>query len=92
MFYGSEFNLKTLSCLTLFENDCANWCQGLAYLVDDVRRASNRLHQVNTALEFFLDFLFIANFTIIGAMAAEMLLRPRGPLGQGLQRHRAAGP
>ncbi len=46
VFYGSEFNLKTLSCLTLYESDCAVWCQGLTYLMEDVRRASNRLHQV----------------------------------------------
>ncbi len=44
--HGSEFNLKTLSCLTLYADDCAAWCQGVAYLVEDVRRASNRLHQV----------------------------------------------
>ncbi len=44
--HGPEFNLKTLSCLTLYADDCAAWCQGLKYLAEDVRRASNRLHQV----------------------------------------------
>ncbi len=46
VFYGSEFNLKTLSCLTLYADDCATWCQGIRYLAEDVRRESNRLHQV----------------------------------------------
>eukprot|EP00095_Tigriopus_kingsejongensis_P002053 maker-scaffold254_size236139-snap-gene-1.12 protein:Tk02053 transcript:maker-scaffold254_size236139-snap-gene-1.12-mRNA-1 annotation:"1-phosphatidylinositol -bisphosphate phosphodiesterase gamma-1" len=45
IYYGSEFNLKSLSCLTLYVDECALWCQGLAYLMEDVRRASNRLHQ-----------------------------------------------
>ena len=28
VFYGPEFNLKTLSCLTLYAEDCTMWCQG----------------------------------------------------------------
>ncbi|TRY67123.1 hypothetical protein TCAL_13126 [Tigriopus californicus] len=45
IFYGSEFNLKSLSCLTLYPDECPLICQGIAYLLEDVRRASNRLHQ-----------------------------------------------
>ncbi len=55
VFYGAEFNLKTLSCLTLYADDCAIWCQGIVYLVDEVRKASNRLHQVGT------DFYTVVN-------------------------------
>ena len=28
VYYGSEFNLKTLSCLTLYDADVTTWCQG----------------------------------------------------------------
>ena len=52
--HGPEFNLKTLSCLTLYADDCAAWCQGLKYLAEDVRRASNRLHQVRVSSDIQL--------------------------------------
>ncbi len=55
--HGPEFNLKTLSCLTLYADDCAAWCQGLKYLAEDVRRASNRLHQVRVSLDIQLYLL-----------------------------------
>ena len=45
VFYGTGFNLKSLSCLTLYAEDCANWCKGLLFLLEDVKQASNRLHQ-----------------------------------------------
>ena len=32
VYYGSEFNLKTLSCLTLYAEDCTMWCQGKTML------------------------------------------------------------
>ena len=28
IYYGSEFNLKSLSCLTLYAEECTLWCQG----------------------------------------------------------------
>ena len=28
VYYGAEFNLKTLSCLTLYDADVTTWCQG----------------------------------------------------------------
>lgn len=29
IYYGSEFNLKSLSCLTLYGEECNLWCQGI---------------------------------------------------------------
>jgi len=44
--YGSAFNLKTLSCMTLYADDCGVWCRGLKHLMEDAAKASNRLNQV----------------------------------------------
>ena len=32
VYYGAEFNLKTLSCLTLYDADVTTWCQGESLL------------------------------------------------------------
>ena len=45
IYYGSDFNLKTLSAMALSESECKMWVTGLNYLVEDVRAASYKLHQ-----------------------------------------------
>ena len=45
IYYGSEFNLKTLSVMALSENECELWLKGLKYLIEDVKSASYKLHQ-----------------------------------------------
>jgi len=45
IYYGSEFNLKTLSVMALSESECDLWLKGLEYLIEDVRSASYKLHQ-----------------------------------------------
>ena len=45
IYYGSDFNLKTLSAMAISENECNMWLTGLKYLMEDVRSASYKLHQ-----------------------------------------------
>ncbi|CAH0547497.1 unnamed protein product [Brassicogethes aeneus] len=55
VFYGSEFNLKTLSLLAFSELECELWVKGLQYLVAEIRDYSYPL-QVQTWLrrEFYV--------------------------------------
>ena len=45
VFYGTEFNLKTLSVVALSPDERDSWIKGLNYLVEDVRNSSYRIHQ-----------------------------------------------
>lgn len=45
VYYGSHFNLKTLSVVAISDEECQLWVRGLHYLVEDVQKASFRLHQ-----------------------------------------------
>jgi len=40
IFYGREFNLKTLSVVALSESECEYWHKGLRFLMEDVARAT----------------------------------------------------
>jgi len=40
IFYGKEFNLKSLSIVALSEQECDTWYRGLMYLIQDVASAS----------------------------------------------------
>ena len=42
IYYGSEFNLKSLSCVTFYAEDCPLWCHGIQFLLEDIARASHR--------------------------------------------------
>ena len=45
VYYGSDFNLKTLSVMAISEAECDLWLKGLTYLMEDVKTASYKLHQ-----------------------------------------------
>lgn len=45
IYYGNEFNVKTLSVMALSESECNLWLKGLEYLMQDVKMASYKLHQ-----------------------------------------------
>ena len=40
IFYGSEFNLSSLSIVTLGTDECSHWIKGLNYLMQDVAQAT----------------------------------------------------
>ena len=45
VYYGGDFNLKTLSVMAISEAECDLWLKGLTYLIEDVKAASYKLHQ-----------------------------------------------
>ena len=61
IYYGSDFNLKTLSAMALSESECNMWVTGLKYLVEDVRAASYKLHQERWFRKGFYEIELCAN-------------------------------
>ena len=49
IYYGTEFNLKSLSCVTFYADDCPLWCNGIQFLLEDIGRASHRYDQMTSS-------------------------------------------
>ncbi|CAB4059466.1 PLCG1 [Lepeophtheirus salmonis] len=54
--YGKEFNLKTFSCVTISEEECNDWIEGLSYLLEDVATASYKHEQERWFRKGFYQF------------------------------------
>jgi len=71
--YGQQFNLKTLSCMTLVAGDCAVWCRGLRHLTEDAKAANNGLRQERYLRKCFYLFESPTNEGFVGLAEAKKL-------------------